>query len=157
MFLSHPEIERPPPSAQCKHCKMCAKSVSTPSSFYEITGDTFDKDSIAIPEFRAGSRGNPMNLPPETVDAAPSMEIIPADVKDPINIGSVKQIYGLNWSFGDMYSSRPPRPTAAAPEPSSSSVNASTSSERFLEPINPVWPTGLPRGKQWRGTVFPYL
>ena len=95
-----------------------------------------------------------MDSPPETVDSTPSMEILQADINGPINVGSAKQIYGLNLSFGDMYSSRPPRPNVAAPEPSSLSDRAGANSDPFSEPINPVWPTGLPHGKQWRGAVF---
>ena len=55
-----------------------------------------------------------------------------------------------------MYSSRPPPPPRiAAPEPAFASGQPGPQHELFPEPINHVWPTGLPHGKQWRGQEFP--
>ena len=57
MLPYRPEIEKPPPLPQRKHCSMCAKSVSTPGSFYDINGVAFDRSSLVVPEFRAWGLG----------------------------------------------------------------------------------------------------
>ena len=68
MMSYHPEIEKPPPLSQCKHCSMCAKSVSTPESFYDINGVSFDSSDLAVPEFRAGGWNDANHLPDDFLD-----------------------------------------------------------------------------------------
>ena len=136
----------------------CVRNRHLPhETFYDIAGWAFGKTSLVIPEFRTGCWGDAIHLPDESVDDRHSIEIPQEDEKGHINIGPVKQIYGHNWDFGDMYSPSPPPPRMAAPEPASASGRPGPKPEISLEPINPVWPMGIPHGKQWRGRAFPDL
>lgn len=56
-----------------------------------------------------------------------------------------------------MYSSRPPPPRMAAPEPASESGQPGPTQKIPLAPINPVWPMGIPHDKQRSGKAFPDL
>lgn len=86
---------------------MCAKSASTPDDFYDIVGGSFGKPSSIVSEFRDGGRPPDNSSPLETGDSTPAFGISEQCGGEYANVGSVKAVRGLNWAFGDMYSSEP--------------------------------------------------